>query len=182
MALDQVNVDDWEIDENGKPVPPEDKEMSFIDHLEELRWHIMRSIIAIAIGGVILFLFREWYFARVLFGPMKADFISYGWICKITGGTLCMAPPDDVIVQAIGMGEAFITSVKMSFVGGFIIAFPYVFYEFWSFVRPGLYKEEQQATRGVIFICSVLFFIGVCFGFLVVAPFARHLGSTLLSC
>jgi len=171
MALDQVDVDDWELDENGRPMPPEDKEMSFIDHLEELRWHVMRSLIAIILGGIVLFIFNDWYFGRILLGPTKSDFVSYKWFCDLTGGSLCMAPEKDVIVQAIGMGEAFITAVKMSFVGGFVVAFPYVFYEFWSFVKPGLYKEEQSATRGVIFVCSVLFFIGISFGFFVIAPF-----------
>lgn len=174
MPLDQVDVDDWEIGEDGVPRPPEDKEMSFIDHLEELRWHVVRSLIAIAVGGVVLFIFRDWYFGRVLFGPLKSDFISYQLICDWTGGNLCLAPAEDVKVQAIGLGEAFITTVKMSFVGGFVVAFPYVFYEFWSFIRPGLYAEEQRATRGVIFVCSLLFFIGVCFGFLIIAPFGTY--------
>lgn len=171
MPLDQVNVDDWELDEDGQPRPPADKEMSFIDHLEELRWHVMRSLVAIAIGGVILFIFHDWYFENILFGPTKKAFISFDYICRWTGGSLCMAPEKDLVIQAIGMGEAFITTVKMSFVGGFVLAFPYVFYEFWSFVRPGLYVEEQKATRGVIFVCSLLFFIGISFGFFIIAPF-----------
>ncbi len=174
MPLDQQNVEDWELDEHGRPQPPEDKEMSFIDHLEELRWHVMRSLIAIAIGGIVLFIFSDWYFGRILLGPTKADFISYQWFCNLSGGSLCMAPAEDVAVQAIGLGESFITAVKMSFVGGFVVGFPYVFYEFWSFIRPGLYKEEQKATRGVIFICSLLFFIGVSFGFLIIAPFGTY--------
>lgn len=171
MPLDQVNVDDWELDENGAPQPPQEKEMSFIDHLEELRWHVMRALIAIAIGGVVLFIFHDWYFENILFGPTKKDFVSFDYICRWTGGSLCMAPKEDLTIQAIGMGEAFITTVKMSFIGGFVLAFPYVFYEFWAFVRPGLYQEEQKATRGVIFVCSLLFFIGVAFGFFIIAPF-----------
>lgn len=174
MPLDQVDVDDWEIGEDGVPRPPEDKEMSFIDHLEELRWHVMRSLIAIAAGGVILFIFHDWYFEKILFGPTKTDFISYDFICRLTAGGLCIAPEEDVTIQAIGMGEAFITTVKMSFVGGFVLAFPYVFYEFWAFVRPGLYVEEQKATRGVIFVCSLLFFIGISFGFFIIAPFGTY--------
>jgi sec-independent protein translocase protein TatC len=80
----------------------------------------------------------------------------------------------DVTPQAIVFGEMFITAVKMAFVGGFVLAFPYVFYEIWSFVRPGLYPAEQQATRWVILICSLLFFIGVAFGFFIVAPFGTN--------
>ncbi len=179
MALDQVDVDKWELDEDGRPKPPGEKEMSFLDHLEELRWHIMRSLIAIVIGGILLYLVRDWYFSRVLFGPLKSDFISYVWFCRFSewmkmGQVMCIAPAEDLTVQAIGFGEQFITAVKMSFVGGFVIAFPYVFYELWSFVRPGLYKQEQRATRGVIFICSLLFFIGVAFGFFIIAPFGTN--------
>jgi len=90
-----------------------------------------------------------------------------------TGGALCMQAPN-VKVQAILFGEQFITAVKMSFVGGFVLAFPYVFYEIWSFIRPGLYPAEQKATRWVIAICSLLFFTGVAFGFFVVAPFGTN--------
>lgn len=178
MALDQVDVDDWEVDEDGKPQPPADKEMSFVDHLEELRWHVMRSLIAILLCGIVLFIFNDWYFRHVLFGTNYDDFPSYKFFCNLsqwlgTGEALCMTGPN-VVIQATEFGESFITAVKMSFIGGFIISFPYVFYQIWSFIRPGLYKEEQKATRGVIFICSLLFFIGVCFGFFVIAPFGTN--------
>lgn len=178
MALDQVDVDELEFDEDGKPVLPAEKEMSFVDHLEELRWHVMRSLIAIVLCGIVLFIFREWYFHHILFGTNYDDFPSYTFFCNLsqwlgTGKALCMTGPN-VPIQATEFGEQFITSVKMSFVGGFVIAFPYVFSEIWAFIRPGLYKEEQKATRGVIFICSLLFFIGVAFGYFVIAPFGTN--------
>jgi len=178
MPLDQVDVDDWELDANGVPRPPEDKEMSFVDHLEELRWHVMRSLIAIGICGVVLFIFREWYFRHILFGTNYDDFLSYQFFCDLsqrlgTGDVLCMTGPN-VPIQATEFGEQFITAVKMSFVGGFVMAFPYVFYEVWSFIRPGLYEQEQRATRGMIFVCSLLFFIGVSFGYFVIAPFGTN--------
>ncbi len=178
MPLDQVDVDSWEYDDHGRPKPAPDKEMSFVDHLEELRWHVMRSLIAILIGGIGLFVFRDWYFRRVLFATNFDDFPSYRFFCWLserigTGGALCMTGPN-VEIQAIEFGEQFITAVKMSFVGGFVLAFPYVFYEIWSFIRPGLYEEEQRGTRWVILICSLLFFTGVCFGFFVIAPFGTN--------
>lgn len=178
MPLDQQDVDTWKYDEAGKPVPEQEKEMSFVDHLEELRWHVMRALIAILIGGIVLFIFNDWYFREVLFGPLNDDFPSYRAFCNLsewmgTGGALCMTAPN-VKVQAILFGEQFITAVKMSFVGGFVLAFPYVFYEIWSFIRPGLYPAEQKATRWVIAICSILFFTGVAFGFFVVAPFGTN--------
>ncbi|MGB3801049.1 MAG: twin-arginine translocase subunit TatC [Lewinella sp.] len=178
MPLDQQDVDTWKYDEAGKPVPEMEKEMSFVDHLEELRWHVLRALVAIAVCGIVLFLFNDWYFRYVLFGPLHEDFPSYRVFCTIsdwlgTGEALCFSPPS-VLVQATEFGEQFITAVKMAFVGGFVLAFPYVFYEIWSFIRPGLYPAEQSATRWVIAICSFLFFLGVAFGFFVVAPFGTN--------
>lgn len=178
MPLDQVDVDKWEYDEAGKPVIADEKEMSFLDHLEELRWHIIRALIAIVIAGVVLFIFREWYFRHILFGTNYDDFPSYLWFCQLsgwlgTGDALCMKGPN-VEIQATEFGEQFITTIKMSFVGGFVLSFPYVFYQIWSFIRPGLYEQEQKATRGVIFVCSLLFFIGIAFGYFIVAPFGTN--------
>ena len=177
MPLDQVDVDDWTYDDHGRPVPDQ-KEMSFVDHLEELRWHVMRALVAIAVCGLLLFLFREWYFRHVLFATNYDDFPSYRFFCWLsetlgTGGALCMSGPN-VNIQATEFGEQFITAIKMSFVGGFVLAFPYVFYEIWAFIRPGLYEEEQRGTRWVILICSVLFFLGVAFGFFIIAPFGTN--------
>ena len=170
MPLDQIDAD--QIGEN-KPV---EKEMSFLDHLEELRWHIIRSLIAIVTFGIALFIFKDWFFNSIIYGPTHNDFISYRYICKLSnfvglGDTMCFTPPEFKSI-AVGFGETFITSIKVSFIAGFIIAFPYVFFEFWQFIKPGLYPKERKATRGVVFICSFLFILGVCFGYFVIAPFA----------
>lgn len=176
MPLDQVDVDKWEYDEAGKPLLPKEKEMSFLDHLEELRWHIIRALIAIAIGGVVLFLVRDFYFRRVLLGALNDDFLGYRFLCSFStllgiGDTLCFVAPDLKIIT-MSFAEEFIASIKYAFLGGFVVAFPYVFYQIWSFVQPGLYEEEQKATKGVVLVCSLLFFLGVAFGYLVVTPFA----------
>lgn len=176
MPLDQVDVDKWEYDEAGKPVLPKEKEMSFLDHLEELRWHVIRALAAIAIGGVVLFLFRNFYFKEVLLGALNDSFLGYRFLCTSSallgiGDALCFEAPNLKIIT-MSFAEEFIASIKYAFLGGFVVAFPYVFYQLWSFVRPGLYEEEQQATRGVIFVCSMLFFFGVAFGYLVITPFA----------
>lgn len=168
MALDQIDVD--KIGEKGDAT-----EMSFLDHLEELRWHIIRSLIAVFSVGIILFLFRGWLFAT-LFAPSKADFISYRYFCDLShylglGQKMCFSPPEYTAL-AIGVAEPFIMSIKISFVAGFIVAFPYVFWELWRFISPGLYDKERKATSGVIFICSSLFLLGVIFGYFVIAPFA----------
>jgi sec-independent protein translocase protein TatC len=100
----------------------------------------------------------------VLFGPTKPSFISYRWFCDMgnaigLGESICFSPPY-IKKQAIGFAEAFTTSISVSFIAGFIVAFPYVFWEFWRFISPGLYKHEKNAARGVVFICSFLFLLG----------------------
>lgn len=177
MALDQVDVEQYEW-RDGELQPKDGTEMSFLDHLEELRWHIIRSLIAIVAGGIILFLFRTWYFDKVILGPAFNSFPSYTWFCDFSkwagvGEALCMTLPEFKI-QAVNFAEQFITTIKLCFVGGFVVAFPYVFYEIWKFVAPGLYDEERHATRGIVFICSFLFILGVLFGFFIIAPFATN--------
>ena len=150
--------------------------MSFFEHLEELRWHILRSLLVVMLAGIVLFIFQDWFFKQVIFGPTQKDFFSYQFICKLShavglGDNMCFSPPE-FKKQAIGFGEAFITSVSISFTAGLIFAFPYVFWELWRFVSPGLYATERNAARGVVFICSFLFMTGVSFGYFIIAPFA----------
>jgi len=150
--------------------------MSFLEHLEELRWHIIRSLVVIVAVGIVLFLFKNWLFETVIFGPTHDGFLSYRVFCRLSndlglGDAMCIEPPE-FRKQAIGFGESFITSIKVSFIAGFIAAFPYVFYEFWRFISPGLYPNERRATRGIVFICSFLFMLGVLFGYYIIAPFA----------
>ncbi len=150
--------------------------MSFFEHLEELRWHILRSLLVVTIAGIALFIMQDWFFKQVIFGPTQKEFLSYQAICKLShavglGDKMCFSPPE-FKKQAIGFGEAFITSVSISFTAGFILAFPYVFWELWRFISPGLYQKERSAARGVVFICSFLFMLGVGFGYYVIAPFA----------
>ncbi len=166
MPLDQLDVDNME---------SEGKEMSFLDHLEELRWHIIRGLLYILAAGIILFIFQDWLFNDVLFGPTHKDFISYRVFCQLShslglGETMCITPPK-FTVQAIGIGEPFITAIKIAMIGGFIAGFPFVFREFWLFIKPGLYPKERKATSGAVAVCSLLFLTGVLFGYYVVSPF-----------
>lgn len=170
MPLDQIDV---EKKEEQKEAP---KEMTFLEHLEELRWHIIRSLSAIVLIGIVLFIFQDWLFDKVIFAPTYEDFLSYRAFCRLSewlmlGDIMCLEPPA-FRKQAIGFGEAFITSIKVSFIAGIIAAFPYIFWEFWSFIKPGLYSKEQKAARGAVFICSFLFMLGVSFGYFIISPFA----------
>ncbi len=165
MPLDQIDVDNMR----------QEKEMTFLDHLEELRWHIIRGLLAILVGAIVLFIFQDWVFGTVVFGPSKPDFLSYRMFCQWShalglGETMCIKPPE-FDTQATGVGEPFITAIKVSIIGGFIVGFPFVFWELWSFIQPGLYPQERKATRGAVFICTVLFLTGVLFGYYIIAPF-----------
>lgn len=150
-------------------------EMSFIDHLEDLRWHVIRSVVAILIGAVVVFIYSDWVINRVVMGPAHSDFVSYKFFCDLgknigLGSTLCFGNVPVSFISTTMTGQ-FIASFTVAFVGGFIIAFPYVFWEFWRFVRPALSNKEANKTRGVIIWVSLLFFLGVGFGYFVLTPF-----------
>jgi sec-independent protein translocase protein TatC len=153
----------------------QEQEMSFIDHLEELRWHIVRSLIAIIMVAILLFINMNWFFDTIILGPIRKDFISYSGLCRFShwiriGDALCM-PTIDTKLQATTFGSQFISSITIAFVGGFIIGFPYVFWEFWKFVKPALTPRELKTTRGAIFWVSFFFFTGAAFGYFLLAPF-----------
>ena len=171
MALDQVDVDKLTLESDV-----EEKEMTFLEHLEELRWHIIRSIVAIVIFGIVVFIAKDFVFNSIIFAPKYDWFISYKAICSLSvwlglGSNLCLQPPDFDIL-ATQFGERFVVHVKVAIIMGFIASFPYIFWEMWRFIRPGLYENERKAAQGVVFICSSLFLMGVLFGYFVISPFA----------
>lgn len=150
-------------------------EMSFIDHLETLRWHLIRSVIAVLIGAIVIFINVNYIVDKILLGPAHENFVTFSWFCKMghffgLGDTLCFGAIKTQFL-ATAMTEQFVTTFTVAFVGGFIISFPYVFWEFWRFVKPALSEKEAQKTRGVIFWVSLLFFTGVAFGYFVLTPF-----------
>ncbi|HEY4147695.1 MAG TPA: twin-arginine translocase subunit TatC [Chitinophagaceae bacterium] len=150
-------------------------EMSFIDHLEALRWHILRSVIAVVVGAIVIFVYVEKVTDVIIMGPAHTNFITYSALCNLghklhIGDVLCMGN-FTIKFQSNAMTEQFMTSFTIAFVGGFIIAFPYVFWEFWRFVKPALSKKEIKRTRGIIFWVSALFFMGVAFGYYILTPF-----------
>lgn len=144
-------------------------EMSFFDHLEELRWHLIRAVLAIVLFGIVVFLNKQFVFDKVVFGPLSDRFPTYQFFCRLFN-SMCEAP--EITLQALKVEEKFLTHLKVSIVVGLVIAFPYVFYEIWNFIKPGLYPKERKAARGMVFICSILFSMGVMFGYFVVTPFA----------
>ena len=154
---------------------PGQAEMSFIEHLEALRWHIVRSVLAVMVLAIFAFIKIDWIFENIIMGPLKADFLSVVGLCKLShflhiGDTLCL-PSANVQLQTTAFGSQFISSITIAFVCGFIIAFPYIFWEFWRFVKPALSPKEIKSTRGSIFFVTFFFLLGISFGYFLLAPF-----------
>jgi sec-independent protein translocase protein TatC len=151
----------------------ESEGMSFLDHLEALRWHLFRSISAILIFTVIAFLAKSFVFGIVILGPSKVDFVTYRVLCNLSDylgiPALCI---DELpfTIQSRQMTGQFSMHMTSSLVVGFIVAFPYVFWEVWRFISPGLYDQEKNAARGAVFFVSMLFFLGAAFGYYILSP------------
>ena len=150
-------------------------EMTFIDHLEELRWHLVRSVIAVVICAVGVMIFSREIVEDVLMAPTRADFVSAQWLCSMgksigIGDALCFPGVDAKFLENTMTGQ-FLAYFTLGFMGGFVIAFPYIFWEFWRFVKPALSVKELKKTRGVIVWVSLLFFSGVAFGYFILTPF-----------
>ena len=157
-------------------------EMSFLDHLEELRWHLIRSTLAIVIIGSVAFLMKDFIFDTVIFGPKKMDFPTYKLFCDIAtyfgfDSAFC-AEKLPFTIQSRLMSGQFSAHIWTSIWAGFIIGFPYVLFELWKFISPGLYEKERKNSRGFILIASLLFFMGVLFGYYVVTPLSINFLGT----
>ena len=152
----------------------DEKEMSFLDHLEELRWHVIRALGAVIIFTIAAFIMAPWIFQNVIFAPARVDFPTFQWLCKLgelfnSEETLCVKEIP-FKVQSRFMTGQFSMHIMSAFVIGLIAAFPYVVWEIWRFIRPGLYSKERKYSRGAVFSISMLFFTGVLFGYYVLAP------------
>jgi sec-independent protein translocase protein TatC len=149
--------------------------MTFIEHLDELRGHLFKSAVAVGIGAIIIVIYNNFIVKKVLMGPIHSDFITYGYLCRISqflhlGNKLCMTGIK-VRMQSNAVSGQFDVFFNIVLIGGFILAFPYVFWQFWKFTRPALTPKELKNSRGVIFWVSFLFFTGVLFGYFVIAPY-----------
>ncbi len=143
------------------------EQMTFIGHLEELRWRLVKASIAIIVFGIVIFIFREWIVDTIFLRLSKGDFPSFKWACD--NFNVCF---NDVEVdfQNTSLAGQFGTSIKMALIGGIITAFPFIFWQLWGFIKPGLKKNELKSVRGITWFVSILFFIGILFGYYVIAP------------
>ena len=166
----------------------EKAEMSFIDHLEALRWHLVRGVAVWLVAVIFIFLKIDWIFDHIIYAPANSNFITYGALCRFShflhlGESLCM-PPVSIPLQGNTVSGPFMSAISIAMIGGLIIAFPYLFWELWKFIKPALSAKEIKYSRGSIFWVSVCFFTGAAFGYFLLAPFTFNflanftLGST----
>lgn len=141
--------------------------MSFLEHLEELRWRLVRSSAAIVIVGITVFIFTEWIMEHLLLSMSRTNFITYKLLCKYAH--VCV---DKIAInfQSTEMSGQFASNMMIAIIGGIVISFPYIFWEIWSFVKPGLKQNESKAVRGIVIYVTLLFFLGILFGYFIVAP------------
>jgi sec-independent protein translocase protein TatC len=160
-----VALDQYQDEEEGG--------MSFLDHLEALRWHLLRSVSAVLIFSVAAFIAKDFVFGVLILGPSKVDFLTYRVLCDVGNylgiPALCI---NDLpfTIQSRQMTGQFSMHMTSSMVVGLIAAFPYLFYEVWRFISPGLYAKERNAARGAVFFVSFLFLSGALFGYYVLTP------------
>lgn len=158
-----------------------DNEMSFLDHLEVLRWHLVRSFSAILIAAIAAFIFKGFIFDTIIFGPKRSDFITYRLLCKFSDRMSDLLPflfPDGAIcigqnlpsLVNLTMAGQFSAHIMTSIVAGLVIAFPYLVWEIWRFIKPGLAPTERKYARGFVSATSFLFLSGVSFGYFVISP------------
>ena len=153
-------------------------EMSFLDHLEDLRWHLIRICMAVVIIASFAFIFSRFIFDSIIFAPLNMSFPTYDMLCKtatfIGVNTTFCAEEMPMILQNRTMAGQFSADIWTAMLGGFIISFPYIIYQLWKFISPGLHENERKHSRGFIIISSLLFFIGVLFGYYIVTPLSLN--------
>ena len=161
-------------------------DMSFLEHLEVLRWHLVRSSIAIGVFTIAIFAFKSFVFDQIILAQKRADFWTYQLFCKIShwlgkGDTLCMGDIDFTLIN-ITMSGQFTMHIIVSIIGGIILAFPYLLFEIWRFISPALANKERKYARGLIFSGSLLFAIGILFGYYFISPLSvQFLGNYKVS-
>jgi len=153
----------------------EDQPMSFLDHLEELRWRLLRAAIAVIIFATVIWTYQKEIMEQIFLNMVSPDFITFKLLCQYLG--VCVEKIN-VDFQSTTLSGQFSYALMMSIMGGVVLAFPFIFYQLWAFVKPGLKGNEKQIARGIVFYVSVLFFIGILFGYFVVAPLSVQFFGT----
>ncbi len=160
----------------------EKKDMSFLEHLEELRKRLVRAVLGVLVGVIVIVYFHDFVVQTIIMGPRNADFITYRIFCSWSekiglGDQLCLTPPQ-MELQSTTMSGAMNADIVVCLLGGLILAFPWVIMQIWKFIKPGLRNTEQKMVSGVVLFVSLLFFAGIAFGYFVLAPLSvQFLGN-----
>ena len=153
--------------------------MSFLQHLEELRWRLVRCAIVILVLAVVIWYFQEEIMVNLFLSMKDKDFVTFRLLCQYIGVCVEEIP---VKMQSMTVSGQFTYALMMSFLGGLVISFPYIFYQIWSFIKPGLKQREKKIVNGLVFYVSLLFFLGILFGYFLVAPLSvQFFGSYQIS-
>lgn len=158
------------------------KEMSFMEHLEELRWLLVRSTIAVLIGATATFFISDFIFDSIIFGPTNPNFITYRAFCDLSNyvgfqESICVTELPFVIQNTDMEGQVTIL-IWTCITAGFIFAFPYILWLLWGFISPALYEKERRNAKYFIFVASILFFLGVLFGYYIIVPMSVNFFAT----
>jgi sec-independent protein translocase protein TatC len=145
----------------------DNKQMSFLDHLEELRWRLMRSAVVIILFAIVIWIYQKEIMENVFLIMIDPNFITFRLLCEYLNVCIDKIP---VNFQSMTLSGQFSYALMMSIMGGAVLAFPYIFYQLWSFVKPGLKFKERKMAKGIVFYVSILFFTGILFGYFIVAP------------
>ena len=152
-------------------------EMSFLEHLEELRWHIVRAVASVLIFAIVAFIFSKFLFDYVLLAPKNPDFITNRLLYELS---LKLGVPELAInrtgleLQNIEIGGQFTADIMVSIYAGLIVSFPYIIWEIWRFIKPALYENERKHATGSVLAITVMFFIGALFGYFIIVPLTIH--------
>jgi sec-independent protein translocase protein TatC len=160
-------------------------EMGFFDHLEELRWHIIRSFIAVVVLAVIAFIYQDFIFTEIIFKPKMPEFWTNRMLAKAAaffGTSGYSIDQKSLEIINITVAGQFSTSMWMALVAGIIVSSPIIFWEFWKFIKPALYDNERKVATGAVFYTTFLFFLGVLFGYYLIVPLSiRFFGNYSIS-
>ena len=150
-------------------------EMTFFDHIEELRWHIVRSVAAWLVAAIVIFIYIDWVYDNIILAPANQKFFTYGALCNMgrwlhLGDSFCM-PAIVINFQVTEVNGTFTSAINIAMIGAIIVAFPYIFWEVWRFIKPALSEKEKKYGQNSIFFVSLCFFTGAMFGYYLLAPF-----------
>lgn len=160
------------IKEKGKTL---EAEMSFFDHIDVLRKHLLRALAVVLVFTIGAFYFTDFIFNTIIMGPKNPSFWTYRMMCRLVekfpslGSDLCITKIDAKIINTEMAGQ-FTLQLNSCVMVGIILGIPYLLFELWLFVKPALHENERKSASGFVAFASFLFFLGIMFGYYIICP------------